>query len=512
MLEEDEVHLKPLLGLRPGVWLSVIYSIAILIILFFLILFPGLARPGSVVSVKSEPWGAAVRLDGVYMGTAPCEFFVPRGDHALELVLPGFESRKIDERIPGRLFFSLFFPRRIGLKETLAVGAPLAVLRDAAADYAAWAFAGEPTPAYQIPLSLSEGAYRSGPSLTSPRDSEAASELLAAAAAFAVTRAGLRDLIRAKALIDNGGLSPSPLTLCRTAQEILAWLSASPGTSQWLADTLPPEASALIAKSPWPAGQNAPIPLGGASPVVSASPSPRSGNPAAGAAVGRLFSAEGLNFREIPGGPLVRSPNFTRGRDVEAFFLCETEISPEAFEAFLAENPKWHPDNIGALIEQGLVNQDYLAGVGGASEKNSDGEAVAVSWYAAQAYCRWLTARLPPSMAAWEARLPDEAEWEYAAKLILGSKPQPEGFSGLMGGAWEWCANPYAPLNFLPVSDAAEYIGSPERPVRGGSRINPSASVNAETRGSLPPWACSPFVSFRPVIALRGNTPPGGGR
>jgi hypothetical protein len=501
---EDEVHLKPFLGLRPGVWLSIIYSIIILLVLFFLLLFPGLIRPGSVVSTKSEPWGAAVRLDGVYMGTTPYEFFVPRGEHTFELVLPGFESRKIREEIPGRLFFSLFFPHRIGLKETLTTKTPLAVLRDSGADYAAWTFAGEPTPAYQIPLSLSEGAYRIGPSLTNPQNSADADELLAATAAFAVTRAGLRDLIRAKTLIDNGGLSPSPLTLCRTAQEILVWLSASAGTAQWLTETLPPEVSAPVANSSWLIRQNSPAGVALPSVAISGNLSTDSG----AAAPIRSFSAGGLNFREIPGGVLARSSNFPRNRTVETFFLCETEISPAAFAAFLDANPQWHPDNLSGLIEQGLVNQDYLAGIGGISRGNSDGEAVATSWYAAKAYCQWLTTRLPPSMAAWEVRLPEEFEWEYAAKLLLGEEgSKSSNFTGIMGGSWEWCANPYTPLDFLPVSTAAaESLGSPERSVRGGSRINPTASVNPETRGSLPPSACSPFVSFRPAVALQGSS------
>ncbi|GHV93581.1 hypothetical protein AGMMS50268_40840 [Spirochaetia bacterium] len=503
MLKEDEVHLKPLLGLRPGIWLSIIYSILILLILFFLLIFPGLARPGSLVSAKSEPWGAAVRLDGVYMGTAPCEFFVPRGDHTLEIVLPGFESRKIEGEIPGRLFFSLFFPNRVSIKETLTVRDPLAVLKDSAAEYTAWTFAGEPTPAYQIPLSLSEGAYRAGPALTNPEDRAAAGELLNAAAAFAITRAGLRDLIRAKALINNGGLSPSPLSLCRSAQDILVWLSASPGTALWLAETLPPEASAQAADSSWLVRQLS----SGTGLLAETSPDPGSGP-----VPGRSFSAGGLTFWEIPAGTLARPSDFPRNTAIEAFFLCETEISPAAYAAFLGANPKWRRENLGELVEQGLASPDYLADYlpdnGGVSGANSAGIG-AVPWYAAQAYCQWLTDQLPPSMAGWEVRLPREFEWEYAAKLLLGqdgTKPPPPNFTALLGGSWEWCANPYAPLDFLPVSAAAaESLGSPERPVRGGARVNPGASVNAETRGSLPPLTCSPFVSFRPAIALRGN-------
>jgi len=117
-----------------------------------------------------------------------------------------------------------------------------------------------------------------------------------------------------------------------------------------------------------------------------------------------------------------------------------------------------------------------------------------VSWFAAVQFCAWLSTQLPPQLAGWEVRLPSEAEWEYAAKT--------KAFNP--GDFWEWTIDPFAPLSFLPApASAIAALSSPERSVRGGSWRNPAGSVTNETRGHLPPESASPFVSFRPVIALK---------
>jgi formylglycine-generating enzyme required for sulfatase activity len=144
-------------------------------------------------------------------------------------------------------------------------------------------------------------------------------------------------------------------------------------------------------------------------------------------------------------------------------------------------------------MERDLVTADYLSPY----PENPVPAVSAVSWYAAEAYCRWLSEQLPTSFAGWEARLPTETEWEYAAKFA-GAQGD---ITDLFGGFWEWCVEPYAPLNFFPGGAAGTRNSLLERAVRGGSWINPPGTVGAETRASLPPAFCSPFVSFRPVIA-----------
>jgi hypothetical protein len=496
-LPEDEVKLKPLFGIRPGVYLAWFYGFIILGILFWLLLYPGLARPGSLLAFSSEPRGAAIRLDGVYWGTTPGTFFVPQGKHQIEIILPGFDSYRAEREIGGRLFASRFFPRRESLHGILGLTRPGEVLSRAAAEYAAWSLAGEPTAAYQIPLSLSEGAYRSGPAGADPAVYRQFSGILSNSLGFTITRSGLRDLIRAKHLIDNGGLSPSPVTLLRSAGDILDFLSETPDAARWLGTLLPPETAALLTSSSWyrRTGESPPAPDPRASEPGSPERSPVPAFP---------------GFRAIPGGTLAQNTPVPRNIAVEGFSIAETEVSLASWEAFVRANPEWGKENTPALTERGLVTGEYLEGPdnpGGLSGYPA-ASAPGISWYGAQAYCRWLTAALPPSLASYEARLPTEAEWEYAAKTLAGSAggEAAAGVRDMLGGMWEWCGDPFVPFPFLVPSGEGELpFDSPEKTVRGGSWANPSGTVGPETRGSLPPGSCSPFVAFRPVIALRGN-------
>jgi len=438
---EIQVKFKPICGIRPGVYLAFLYSFILLVILFFLFLFPGLKNPGAVLIVKTEPAGAAVRIDGVYRGVSGAKIPVSKGTHTIEAVMPGFESQSAVHEIPARYFGSLFFPLYKKADFTLKTSDPVSAFALYAADYAEWSFAGEPTASWQIPMSLSEGAYRTG-SLLSPSDvslKDEMGQILLASAGFAVTKAAMRDLIRAKILLDNRGNAPSPVALVNSISGILAFLSENQESAKWLSQVLPREQAAIIESYKWF--------------------KERAGAPPKQAVTGSQRLA-GVNFIKFSSD----------------FMISETPVSRELFETFLDENPQWREHKTD-YFPQEISNYPWEI------DKNV---ITGVTWYAAQGFCGWMASRLPPSIG--EVRLPTEVEWSIAAQNIGNMK----------NVGWEWCYDPYAPLQFSSSASsvAVKAVGSPERSLRGRQTSN-----SGETRASLPPDLSSPIVTFRIAIS-----------
>ena len=130
-----------------------------------------------------------------------------------------------------------------------------------------------------------------------------------------------------------------------------------------------------------------------------------------------------------------------------------------------------------------------------------------VSWHDAQAFCEQLADRCP----GLGARLPSEAEWEYACRAgTTGARyaalddaawhygnsgwqtqpvgvlaPNPWGLHDMFGNVWEWCEN------------AADPDGGSERVIRGGSWFDYARYVRAAYRDACEPGLRYGNLGFR---------------
>ena len=443
-----DVKLKNFLGMKPGKYLFILYSILLAAILFFLLVYPGLKNSGSVVVFSSDPEMTSVWNGAVYVGATPCKAFFPKGSYTITFKKNGFETKEVSIQVKGRVFFSKFIPKKLKVSTQLVLVNPDAIMQSAYTEFATYGLINSFTERYQPQPVLNEAVK----ALAKYQDKAKIEAFLLEALKNAYNDYLLKDFINAYALLKDGKMpDQSESSLAAAAARLLSGRG---------------DALCHICACPGKIGEAA-AQAGTKQPALAASVSPKAGD----------LTVLGMHLTEVSAGTYILGHQGQNGSFNEADpapytkqitrVYISKQITIEQYEQFAKANPQW------------AIKPEFNV------ESKDKVHVSNVSWSAAQAYCQYLTGRLPADLKAkYSFRLPTEYEWEAYAQ---GGKDSPQTL-------WDWCQNWYVPAEIFYNDNVPEAFAGAEKAVRGGGK-------QAWVRGCQSPDWTTPFLGFRVVLS-----------
>ncbi len=538
--KEVKVKLKPLLGIKPGVYLPVFYLISIFVILFLLLFYPGLRQNGRYYKLVSNPENAAIYVDGNYVGHTPGDVFLKSGQSVIKIGKPFFKSTEIAVDVKPQIFGSLFYKSRKSISVELQIEDLRGLVEYSAKDFATTPYI------TSIIGDTCDSLYAVLQGEKEQRNEVLCNFLyfLRNSLYFSTGEEQLREIMRGFIDVESLGNFLTPLSLFRAVNmgffegsryntlPFLIALSLSEKhreqltSSEWFKDVFSRylrDVTSVYSDLSRLKADKRDVPV-------------------------RFITVSGIKFSLIPEGRYLLGNTVNMSRlqsgidillptvvDVKSFYISTTEVTVRSFLEFLRENPRWRRDNLNSLVAKGLVSSNYLKDLPDRIDyKNLTGldktmltkPVRYVSFWAAKAYTGWLTTRVRMVYPHYEARLPSEAEWERAArggningsyatdnadkavfytpgitgpKRVGFSSPNGYGLYDMSGNLWEWCENWFSPVSYF-LSPNGPLIGA-EKVVRGGSWANQRELVPLYIRGSQPPKWCTGYTGFRVVLA-----------
>ena len=107
----DPVQLKPLFGMKPGVWLTILYALILVLFIFFTGIVPDLVHGFERVEFTSDSYNTAVYIDSNYAGGTPFTVKVPSGEHTVVYKVNGVEIDSMKIKVGKPVFYNWLFPR-----------------------------------------------------------------------------------------------------------------------------------------------------------------------------------------------------------------------------------------------------------------------------------------------------------------------------------------------------------------------------------------------------------------
>ena len=471
----DEVKLPTLLSLRPGVYILILLVIVISAAIFFVAFYPGIVKGGRYVTFSSPLSESGVYVDDRYVGAAGYQYFIESGDHVITIKKAGITIASYQLSIDHPVFLTWLFHR---------------TLQSDAGDI----------------------------SLTEQQKNEIIrfnlEELASQSAILSFDSVNRYQPVFSNLINDLKALD-LPLSRIQDAIELALLYT----TSIEMAD----EASQMLQENPGLVNDKINSILASIQNVFDEESSSERIGTQEKISLQTALERDVLEYGEIS-IPGYRYPaaSFMMGTetslrypdsmatsiDVEVpqFNLASLPVSQYQWALFLEENPYWDKANKTTLINEGLVDDQYLEGITPTTVFVTSRPIINVSYHAAIAFAQWLSEKtgkqvVLPTEAMWAFAAQSRSSTSYDSSLIAAPSTRQEP-SALLGGVWEITQTPFIPLSrlidYTRALDLHRQFGLVTQPiVKGGSYLNDPNTITPYTVGVVEPDVCGDQLGFR---------------
>ncbi len=456
--EVEEVKLPHLFGMRPGVYISLLFIIIVLLALFAIFALPGLISKSSFIAFDINARNIAIYEDGVYLGFSEGGIYRSTyGWHSYEFYTSGAKVGEEHIKNPRNIFFTLFYRQVERIKPELSAdkNAKEAIKSEFVKNIESWTKVYSHDESYHIPSLFSDFAVN-----TVVFGIEDISEELEYGIMHITSKEFYDDY---KNAIDY--LKANNIEANSKYDNALYELYEGSGVSK----NIEKDSNKYFNI------------VNGDYAYFSAYSKVDMGNAIANG-----------TYPETNTYPIVQSTS--------AFALSLKTVTEYDYARFTEDVPKWAKSNKDELIKEGLVDSDYLSGITLSTSIISLKPIRNVSYYAAVAYTEWLSAKSGRSYS-----LPTEAEWYVASKTAneaysrsLISLDSSKSLISMLGGLWEFTRDEYIPLKRVLNSDYTSPFNSDDIIIKGGSYINDN--VDRESVGVIARDKTSEYVGIRVAL------------
>ena len=458
----EPVKIKPLFGMKPGLWLSIAYLLAILLLFFLIAILPDIIDGHKRVSFTSSAHNAAVYVDNVYQGGTPFTRKIASGTHQVSFRVNGCEIDSFTVKVGHPVLFNWLFPRKQSVNSMATISEEVfgliskELLEDANA--------------YGAILQYDD-THRYNPIFTTYAKSIESSQF-----------AKETDALQAALLFVD---TPEMYEDAKAALEILGLKLEIPyaGLSEGKTTGTEDEAPVVTAKKTSLKTDFFTI----------------EGFEISAADFSNGKTVDATYPEVIQAGKTVHTDSFSIGA------YCITEYQ---YAQFLAQNPQWNLANKETLISQGLVDEYYLDGVSTSLLSITNKPVKNISWYAAQAFCRWLSQVSGrnvylPSEDQWIAASLTDTEGGYQRSLMPSAAENAP--AAMLGSVWEMTGTRFIPMarvaddsllqNATALLDS--FDSSTDMVVKGGSYVSNMNTTDCYSVGAVYRSLCSDYMGFR---------------